>query len=214
MEAPANRSYVSSYQLMSLPYPEEGTATRLMDAAERLFAERGVEATSVRQLAQAAHANIAAVHYHFGGKDGLLEQVLLRRMGQIAGQRAAFLQAGIIDPEESAIEAWVRMLVTPLTDLIQHEGEQGRAYVRLMWRCHSERPEWAESLSLQHFGKEMRSFNRWLRDALNGLPADEIGLRARFATRLTFDILAGNLTANNLSVQLQQFLCAGLNAHR
>jgi len=52
----------------------------LLDNAERLFAERGVQATSIRDLARAAGVNIAAVNYHFGSKEGLVEQVIERRL--------------------------------------------------------------------------------------------------------------------------------------
>jgi AcrR family transcriptional regulator len=54
------------------------TRTRLVTAAERLFAEEGEEATSVRSVTRAAMSNAAAVHYHFGGRDGLLRAVLER----------------------------------------------------------------------------------------------------------------------------------------
>lgn len=50
--------------------------SRLLDAAERLFAERGYAATPVRAVADAAAVNPALVHYYFGGKQGLLEAVL------------------------------------------------------------------------------------------------------------------------------------------
>ncbi|HUH38358.1 MAG TPA: TetR/AcrR family transcriptional regulator [Spongiibacteraceae bacterium] len=191
---------------------QQATAARLMDAAERLFAEHGLAAVSFRQLAREAEANVAAVHYHFGSKEALLEQVLLRRMVPLMAQRTALVRAALVTPTETLVEAWVRFLVQPLVDLIAREGVQGRAYVRLMWRSHSERPEWTEALSTAHAGNDARVFQRWLRDALPGLAAEQVQVRARLATRLTFDVLAGNLKANKLIPQLHQFLCAGVGA--
>ncbi|MDP2774389.1 MAG: helix-turn-helix domain-containing protein, partial [Nocardioides sp.] len=48
------------------------TERRLLLAAERLFAQQGIAATSLRSIMAAAEANVAAVHYHFGSKDELL----------------------------------------------------------------------------------------------------------------------------------------------
>lgn len=55
----------------SLPPPPEGTRLALIEAGLRLFGKQGFSAASIRQLATEAGANIAAVAYHFGSKDGL-----------------------------------------------------------------------------------------------------------------------------------------------
>ena len=49
----------------------EGTRRRLLDAAAELFATRGYRNVAVRDICEAAVANVAAVNYHFGGKDKL-----------------------------------------------------------------------------------------------------------------------------------------------
>ncbi|MFO7654826.1 MAG: TetR family transcriptional regulator [Candidatus Krumholzibacteriia bacterium] len=52
----------------------------MLAAAERLFAERGFDGVSVRDLAAEADVNVAAVNYHFQGKENLYREVLLRRL--------------------------------------------------------------------------------------------------------------------------------------
>jgi AcrR family transcriptional regulator len=54
------------------------TRTRLLDVAERLFAERGYSGVSLREVVQQADVNIAAVHYHFGSKEALFQNVFAR----------------------------------------------------------------------------------------------------------------------------------------
>lgn len=54
------------------------TQARLLDAAGRLFADKGFEATNVREICSAAGANIAAVRHHFGSKEGLYRTIVLR----------------------------------------------------------------------------------------------------------------------------------------
>ncbi len=57
----------------------QSTKNRLLDAAEYLFAEKGFEDVSIRELAAAAEVNVAAVNYHFQGKENLFHEVILRR---------------------------------------------------------------------------------------------------------------------------------------
>ncbi|MFW5753014.1 MAG: TetR/AcrR family transcriptional regulator [Planctomycetota bacterium] len=63
------------------------TPTRILDAAERLFAERGFDAVGLRGITQEAGANLAAVNYHFGSKEQLLFAVLARRLEPLNRER-------------------------------------------------------------------------------------------------------------------------------
>jgi AcrR family transcriptional regulator len=67
------------------------TRERIMQVAERLVAERGVDAVSVRDIITAANANTAAIHYHFGSKLGLLEAILQRRAEDVTSRREHYL---------------------------------------------------------------------------------------------------------------------------
>ena len=70
---------------------EIDTKTRLLDAAERLFSDRGFEAVSHRDIAVAAAVNLAAVNYHFGSKDRFIRAVIKRRVDSINARRLAAL---------------------------------------------------------------------------------------------------------------------------
>ncbi len=59
---------------------EQTTKDRLLDAAEVLFAQKGYEAVSIREIAGDADVNLAAVNYHFQGKENLYREVLRRRL--------------------------------------------------------------------------------------------------------------------------------------
>ena len=71
--------------------PGDETRERLLDAAERLFAERGYSNVSTRDIAEAARSNAAAAHYHFGSKEGLLEAVFVRRLAGVNAERERLL---------------------------------------------------------------------------------------------------------------------------
>src|SRR3546814_12988999 len=62
-------------------------APRILQAAEDCFGEHGIDAVSLRQIAIAAgQGNTAAVHYHFGSKEGLLERILQRSEARRVGE--------------------------------------------------------------------------------------------------------------------------------
>ncbi|HVJ44848.1 MAG TPA: TetR family transcriptional regulator [Luteolibacter sp.] len=60
--------------------PIHGTKLRLIEAAEKLFAEKSTTSVSIRDITRAANANVAAVNYHFGNRDGLVAAVLGRQV--------------------------------------------------------------------------------------------------------------------------------------
>ena len=65
----------------------------MLELAERLFAERGLDAVSIRDIIAAAEANFGAVNYHFGTKDGLIEAVFERRLVPSTQERLRALEA-------------------------------------------------------------------------------------------------------------------------
>ncbi len=98
--------------------PKEGPKLRLIDAAEPLFADYGFEVVSVRDVTQAAAANVAAVNYHFGSREGLVEVVMARNLEPIQERRLARLDAAEgrwanqAVPLEEVVDAFVQPLVT------------------------------------------------------------------------------------------------------
>ena len=73
--------------------PQHETRTRILDAAEELFMLHGFEGTSMRHLTGKAGVNLAAVNYHFGSKDALIEAVFRRRLDPMNAARIAALDA-------------------------------------------------------------------------------------------------------------------------
>src|SRR5271170_6536430 len=69
------------------------TKDRILDAAERLFARVGIEASSLRAITAEADANLASVNYHFQSKDALIRAVIARRLGPITERRLELLDA-------------------------------------------------------------------------------------------------------------------------
>ena len=74
------------------------TKTRILDAAEKLFGDKGFDATSLRDITTEADVNLAAVNYHFQSKDSLIEATIMRGAGPINEKRLSMLDAAGIVP--------------------------------------------------------------------------------------------------------------------
>ena len=74
------------------------TKTRILDTAERLFAQKGFDAVSLRNIIASAKVNLAAVHYHFGSKQALVHAVIGRRLRPINGERITLSLIHISEP--------------------------------------------------------------------------------------------------------------------
>jgi AcrR family transcriptional regulator len=95
--------------------PSDVTRERIMKAAERLFAERGYDGTSIRAIVAKARVNQAAINYHFAGKDGLYREVLAAAFGALTEHQLAHAQEAKAVSREMALEEFVRRQLRPLS---------------------------------------------------------------------------------------------------
>jgi len=106
----------------------------IMDVAERLFAERGIEAVSLRTINAEAGYSVAALHYHFGTRDGLVRALLERAQPPMLHARAALLRplrACAAPPLEAIVDALVRPLTAGMRDDFPASLARLRFLVRL-----------------------------------------------------------------------------------
>ncbi|MGB6535118.1 MAG: CerR family C-terminal domain-containing protein [Xanthobacteraceae bacterium] len=94
--------------------PSEVTRERIMKAAERLFAERGYDGTSIRAIVVRARVNQAAINYHFGGKDGLYRDVLRAAFRGLTADQLSHADEAAAMSREEALAAFIRRQLRPL----------------------------------------------------------------------------------------------------
>ncbi len=90
----------------------EQTRARLLEAAREVFSEQGFQGATVREICRRAEANVAAVNYHFGSKDGLLAQALHFESLRALQQTNAALDA----PPETRLRLFLRDFMRMLLD--------------------------------------------------------------------------------------------------
>ena len=157
------------------------TKARILDVAERLFADRGFPATSLRDITSEASVNIASVNYHFGSKEALLSAVLERRFGPINARRLELLDAleSAAGSAPPSAEDVIRAFLSPPFQKRQEWGEGGDNFRRLMGRVLSETNEEFRA-SFRQFDGVFRRFGQALHRALPHLEESDIGWRMLF----------------------------------
>ncbi len=158
------------------------TRDALLDAAERLFADVGIDGASLRAITTEAGANLASVNYHFGSKEGLVRAVLSRRFRPITEQRLAALD----ECESEAggaplLECVLRAFVAPAITMLASDPDQGAHFIRFMGRVHTELSQTTAAMLQEEFGETLTRFEAALRKALPDLPIDQIYWRFHFA---------------------------------
>src|SRR5205823_13100923 len=109
----------------------ERTRARLMDAALDLLSERGEEGVSLRQLTDAADANVAAVSYHFGSLQAILDRAIEAALERyLDAQQAAVSALGSEPTLEELAAAFARPMISALT-----KGGRDRAAIRIVARA-------------------------------------------------------------------------------
>jgi AcrR family transcriptional regulator len=206
--------------------PQHETRTRILDAAEELFMQHGFEGTSMRQLTSRAGVNLAAVNYHFGSKDALIEAVFRRRLDPMNAARVAELEALEKDGRAAAPEAIIRAFVGPSLRMIEDGKSGGRNFIRLLGRTYTDPAKGIRALIGQMYAPAMERYKRALQRALPQMPADELVWRMHFmfgtlaytlAATDTVQLIAGckpedRYDARLLEERLTAFLAAGLHA--
>lgn len=127
----------------------EGENTRqiLLDAAEELFARYGPEAVSIRSVNSAVGLAPAAVHYHFGSKDGLVLAVLRRRGTAVWQRHEELLDALEARPGRIRSRELVEALAQPLVELLETEPIGGPRWIQVAARLAQARDPLLESVN-------------------------------------------------------------------
>ena len=210
--------------------PPHETRTRILGAAEELFMQHGFEAASMRMLTAKAGVNLAAVNYHFGSKDALIEAVFRRRLDSMNAERLAELDALEADAlgKPLAPEAIIRAFIRTSLKMVGDTGAGGRTFVRLLGRTYTEPAKPIRLLIGQLYAPTMERFKAAFTRALPQLPREDLFWRMHFmfgtlsytlAATDTVQLIAGTKPedrhdARALENRLLSFLTAGLLAPR
>ena len=161
----------------------DATRDRIFLAAERLFAQKGFAAVSVRDITADAGVNLAAVNYHFGSKDALLYEIFRTRSGELNRTRARMLhEATEAAGGKPSVRAILVALITPPTSWFDPESERFLA-LQFLIRARSEGTEEMQK-TLRGDVSHLKRFADALHAARPELPLEELYWRLHFVLGL------------------------------
>lgn len=203
------------------------TKDSILDAAEKLFAERGFEATSTRAITRNAGVNLAAVNYHFQSKEGLLQALFTRRLDRLNRRRLEMLDGYEAEYGQRPVplEKLVRALIGPMFESPASGSKSANTFGMLMGRMYSAPQSSLGSILLADIRVFAERFERAIRKTLPGAPMEDLYWRTFFALGATVHTLASSHILRQIShglcdpedretalEKVTEFIVAGLKA--
>jgi AcrR family transcriptional regulator len=112
--------------------PGRETQDRILDTAERLFAERGIDGVSVRAILAEAGVNAALANYHFGSREGLIDALLRRRLAPLNEERARLLDEVEARGKAASVEDVLRAFFAPAGRWVVAQPDLRRLFAQMM----------------------------------------------------------------------------------
>jgi AcrR family transcriptional regulator len=202
------------------------TRGKLLEAAECLFAQHGFEGTTLRALTRIAGANLAAVNYHFGSKEGLIEEVVRTYLEPLNRERERLLDEA--QQRHGGAPVPIRELVQMfLAPAVRALAERHRGLPSLLSRLHHEPHPTVEAMIVAVSQPTVRRYGEAVQRALPHLDASRVLLRGHFMMgAMLFALGQGRAlmrgllppgapepSAESLLDELVSFCVAGFEAH-
>jgi AcrR family transcriptional regulator len=200
---------------------------RILDAAERLFAEQGVAATSLREIGLLAQANPGSIYFHWKTKAELVRDVFRRRLEPLDLERTRRLDAAerASAPNPPPLADVLEALVGPMLWIASGADRGGPGFVRLLGRTYSEPDRDLVRMLRRDHGATLERFREALARALPDLPEEQLFARFHFAlgalaytlgTESTAHLALGRrrrpVSSQDVLRELMPFLVAGFAA--
>lgn len=197
---------------------------RIVEVAERLFAERGYNGVSLREITREAGVDVALVKYYFDNKQGLFDALLQRRADILNQERAQALKAVLAKDDPAPVEEIINAFTHPLLLKIVSEDETWRDYFGMLAQVNNN-PEWGGKTMSRYFDPLVRQFIDALKNALPD--SDEVdiywcyhflsgALTLTFADTRRIDALSNGLCHSSdfeaVHQRLVPFISAGFKA--
>lgn len=180
-------------RMRPIEIPTSKIKIKLLDAAEFQVAMRGFDSVSVRDITQLAKANVAAVNYHFGSREGMMKLLVARRLGPIYQKQLQNLnqlekkRGSKAVPLEELLEAWVGPLFIEVSKENRKDEVLRHSVARMLTL-----PVNGLSDSLQDCGRELwKRYLSALGKCLKDVSIEELAWRLHILNGLAGQFLMG-----------------------
>ncbi len=169
------------------------TRARILDAAERLFMAHGYDGTSMRQITGEAGVNLAAVNYHFGSKEALIQEVFRRRLNWLNEERMRALDEleATADGQPLKPSQIVDAFFGTMIRMAEDEERGGMIFLRLLGRTLAEPSDFIRAFLAHEYKTVVERYKEALFRSLPDVPKAEIVWRFHFMLGATSYAIAG-----------------------
>ncbi|MGC6466478.1 MAG: TetR/AcrR family transcriptional regulator [Akkermansiaceae bacterium] len=178
-----------------------GTRDDLIKAAMVLFAERGFDVVSIRDITGQAEANVASVKYHFGSREGLIDAVAEALVTPVNEERLV-LVAGLEEQDTVSVRDLLEALFEPLLGQIKGSAVSEKLFSKLMGRLVGERPYEFPDVIMNQFREVAGRFVMMFEKVIPGLTREDALWRIHFS----FGVLSSTLMHGELLKQISEGL--------
>ena len=154
------------------------TKARIINAAERLFAEQGFAQTSMREITAKAEVNLAAVNYHFGNKNNLIQAVFQRYFEQLMPSLDESLATVCKD---DSVKAVLTRFIVPLQSLDKVRPQGCALFLLLLGRGYNETQGHLRRFIQTEYGDTLSTLVTKLHESAPWLTAETLFWRLHFA---------------------------------
>jgi AcrR family transcriptional regulator len=177
----------------------DATCGRILDTAEQHFALHGFSGTSLRAITRDAQVNVAAIHYHYGSKERLLQATMERIVAPVNAQRLRLLDEALAAADGApSVEAILSAFLCPDLLMIRDLGERGMMIARFSGRSATEPGDVVVRVIRGLFGDLGDRFIDAFALAVPGVPRAELAWRLRCVVAIITYLLAN--TGGGLSL--------------
>lgn len=204
------------------------TVDKILDAAQSLFSERGFAETSLRMITSKAGVNLAAVNYHFGSKEALIQATFARFLTPFSREFREQLSCYVADVGEDKVEIthMIAIMASSAQVIAGQRGQDVSVFMRLMGLAYSQAQDHLRKYLKEHYADVFKPFMRLLKTSCPEMKPIEWFWRIHFVLGTLAFIMSSvdslqAMAASDLSVNSQftdmigylaTFVSAGLQA--
>ncbi|MEW6996350.1 TetR/AcrR family transcriptional regulator [Colwelliaceae bacterium BS250] len=156
------------------------TKTKILNAAELLFADKGFTGTSLREITSIAEVNLAAVNYHFGSKKELIKALMKRYLDELSPSLVASLEAVIKEPKQPTLEEVFTLFVEPLLSLNKLRENGTSNFLQLLGHSYTDSQGFLRWYITSNYPGIISNFTAAVQKAYPELSSEEIFWRLHF----------------------------------
>ncbi|HET8705634.1 MAG TPA: TetR family transcriptional regulator, partial [Pseudomonadales bacterium] len=171
------------------------TVDRILDTAEQLFAEKGFTETSLRMITSRAGVNLAAVNYHFGSKEALIQAVFARFLSPYCEQLDIEFER--LQKTPHSLERLLSIVARIGVKQFVEDPARGAIWMRLIGLAYTQAQGHLRKYIRERYGAVFRKFIALLKPACPGLSSEDLYWRTQFA------LGSAVFTFSNIEILLQ-----------